>query len=80
MAKINVIKVQTEIIKTLINNGRFAYCEYNDGMWVTTDGLCAYNIPKSQFLLTYQKSSRRKDFQKFVHSLKILMKQNQPEK
>ena len=55
MAKINVIKIQTEIIKTLINNGRFAYCEYNDGMWVTTDGFCAYNIPKSQFFVDVSK-------------------------
>ena len=52
---INVIKIQTEIIKTLINNGRFAYCEYNDGMWVTTDGFCAYNIPKSQFFVDVSK-------------------------
>ena len=55
MAKINVIKIQTEIIKTLINNGRLAYCEYNDGMWVTTDGFCAYNIPKSQFFVDVSK-------------------------
>ena len=55
MAKINVIKVQTEIIKALINNGRLAYCEYNDGMWVTTDGFCAYNIPKSQFFVDVSK-------------------------
>ena len=55
MIKINVIKIQTEIIKTLINNGRFAYCEYNDGMWVTTDGFCAYNIPKSQFFVDVSK-------------------------
>ena len=55
MVKINVIKIQTEIIKTLINNGRFAYCEYNDGMWVTTDGFCAYNIPKSQFFVDVSK-------------------------
>ena len=55
MAKINVIKIQTEIIKALINNGRLAYCEYNDGMWVTTDGFCAYNIPKSQFFVDVSK-------------------------
>ena len=55
MAKINVIKIQTEIIKTLINNGRLTYCEYNDEMWVTTDGFCAYNIPKSQFFVDVSK-------------------------
>ena len=55
MIKIDVIKIQTEIIKTLINNGRLAYCEYNDGMWVTTDGFCAYNIPKSQFFVDVSK-------------------------
>lgn len=55
MAKINVIKIQTEIIKTLINGGRLDYCEHNDGMWVTTDGFCAYNIPKSQFFVDVSK-------------------------
>ena len=60
MVKINVIKIQTEIIKTLINNGRFAYCEYNDGMWVTTDGFCAYNIPKSQFFVDVSKVEQNK--------------------
>lgn len=52
---INVIKIQTEIIKTLIKNGRLAYCEYDNGMWVTTDGFCAYNIPKSQFFVDVSK-------------------------
>ena len=63
MAKINVIKIQTEIIKTLINNGRFAYCEYNDGMWVTTDGFCAYNIPKSQFFVDVSKVEPNKSIE-----------------
>lgn len=48
---INVIKIQTEIIKTLIKNDRIGYCEYDSGIWVTTDGFCAYNIPKSQFFV-----------------------------
>ena len=55
MAKINVIKIQTEIIKTLINGGRLDYCEHNDGIWVTMDGFCAYNIPKSQFFVDVSK-------------------------
>ena len=55
MAKINVIKIQTEIIKTLIKNGRCTWYECNDGMWVTTDGFCAYNIPKSQFFVDVSK-------------------------
>ena len=63
MAKINVIKIQTEIIKTLINNGRLTYCEYNDGMWVTTDGFCAYNIPKSQFFVDVSKVEPNKGFE-----------------
>ena len=63
MAKINVIKIQTEIIKTLINNGRLAYCEYNDGMWVTTDGFCAYNIPKSQFFVDVSKVEPNKSIE-----------------
>lgn len=52
---INVIKIQTEIIKALIKNGIFAYCEYDGGMWVTTNGFCAYNIPKSQFFVDVSK-------------------------
>ena len=63
MAKINVIKIQTEIIKTLINNGRLAYCEYNDGMWVTTDCFCAYNIPKSQFFVDVSKVEPNKSIE-----------------
>ena len=55
MAKINVIKIQTEIIKTLINNGRCTWYECNDGMWVTTDDFCVYNIPKSQFFVDVSK-------------------------
>ena len=63
MAKINVIKIQTEIIKTLINGGRLAYCEHNDGMWVTTDGFCAYNIPKSQFFVDVSKVEPNKSIE-----------------
>ena len=63
MAKINVIKIQTEIIKTLINNGRLTYCEYNDEMWVTTDGFCAYNIPKSQFFVDMSKVEPNKSIE-----------------
>ena len=59
---INVIKIQTEIIKTLIKNGRLAYCEYDNGMWVTTGGSCAYNIPKSQFFVDVSKVEPSKSF------------------
>ena len=72
---INVIKIQTEIIKTLINNGRFAYCEYNDGMWVTTDGFCAYKILKSQFFVDVSKIEPWKGFSEtlsqFNHSNEV---------
>ena len=70
MAKINVIKIQTEIIKTLINNGRFAYCEYNDGMWVTTDGFCVYNIPKSQVFVDVSKIEPWKGFSETLSQFK----------
>ena len=70
MAKINLIKIQTEIIKALINNGRFAYCEYNDGMWVTTDGFCAYNIPKSQFFVDVSKIEPNKGVESLLSQFK----------
>ena len=70
MAKINLIKIQTEIIKPLINNGRFAYCEYNDGMWVTTDGFCAYNIPKSQFFVDVSKIEPNKGVESLLSQFK----------
>ena len=63
MAKINVIKIQTEIIKTLIKNGRCTWYECNDGMWVTTDGFCAYNIPKSQFFVDVSKVELNKSIE-----------------
>ena len=63
MAKINVIKIQTEIIKTLIKNGRCTWYECNDGMWVTTDGFCAYNIPKSQFFVDVSKVEPNKSIE-----------------
>ena len=49
MPKINTIKIQTETIKALIKNGRCGYFEHEDGVWVTLDGHCAYNIPKLEF-------------------------------
>ena len=49
MPKINTIKIQTEIIKALIKNEKVAYFEYEDGVWVTLDGYCAYLIPKLEF-------------------------------
>lgn len=48
---INVIKIQSDLIKALIKGYRIGYCECSDGMWVTVDGICAYNIPKSQFFV-----------------------------
>lgn len=49
MSKINTIKIQTEIIKALIKMKKVAYFEYEDGVWVTLDGYCAYLIPKLEF-------------------------------
>ena len=49
MGKINVIKIQTEIIKALIKNSYIGYFECEDGVWVTLDGYCAYLIPKLEF-------------------------------
>ena len=70
MAKINVIKIQTEIIKTLINNGRFNWYECNDGMWVTTDGFCAYKILKSQFFVDVSKIEPWKGFSETLSQFK----------
>ena len=70
MAKINVIKVQTEIIKALINNGRCTWYECNDGMWVTTDGACAYKILKSQFFVDVSKIEPWKGFSEILSQFK----------
>ena len=70
MAKINVIKIQTEIIKTLINNGRCTWYECNDGMWVTTDGFYAYKILKSQFFVDVSKIEPWKGFSETLSQFK----------
>lgn len=49
MGKINVIKIQTEVIKALIKNEKVYYFECEDGVWVSLDGYCMYNIPKLEF-------------------------------
>ena len=49
MAKINVIKIQTEVIKALIKNNFVGYFECEDGVWITLDGYCVYLIPKLEF-------------------------------
>lgn len=46
---INVVKIQSDCIKKLVNGERVMWCECEDGIWVTTDGYACYNIPKSQF-------------------------------
>ena len=51
MAKINVIKIQTEVIKALIKNSYVGYCGCKDGVWITLDGYCAYNIPQFEFYI-----------------------------
>ena len=51
MNKINVIKIQTEVIKALIKNSYVGYFESEDGVWVTLDGHCAYLIPESEFYI-----------------------------
>ena len=48
---INAIKVQSECIKKLVKGEKVNWCEFDDGVWVTTDGYICYNIPKSQFFL-----------------------------
>lgn len=48
---INVIKVQSECIKKLVKQEKVDWCEFDDGVWVTTDGYICYNIPKSQFFV-----------------------------
>ena len=48
---INVIKVQSECIKKLVKQEKVNWCEFDDGVWVTTDGYICYNIPKSQFFV-----------------------------
>ena len=51
MAKINVIKIQTEVIKALIKNSYVGYFECEDGVWITLDGYCAYLILKLEFYI-----------------------------
>ena len=51
MGKINVIKIQTEVIKALIKNNYVGFCGCKDGVWVTLDGYCAYLIPKLEFYI-----------------------------
>ena len=51
MGKINVIKIQTEVIKALIKNSYVGFCGYKDGVWITLDGYCAYLIPESEFYI-----------------------------
>ena len=51
MSKINVIKIQAEVIKALIKNSYVGFCECEDGIWITLDGYCAYLIPKSEFYI-----------------------------
>ena len=46
---INVVKIQCDCIKKLVQGERVMWCECEDGMWVTTDGYSCYNVPKSQF-------------------------------
>lgn len=46
---INVVKIQSDCIKKLVQGERLMWCECEDGIWVTTDGYACYNIPKSQF-------------------------------
>ena len=51
MGKINVIKIQTDVIKALIKNSHVDFCGCKDGVWITLDGCCAYNIPESEFYI-----------------------------
>ena len=46
---INVVKIQSDCIKNLVQGKRVMWRECEDGMWVTTDGYNCYNVPKSQF-------------------------------
>ena len=46
---INVVKIQNDCIKKLVQGERVMWCECEDGIWVTTDGYSCYNVPKSQF-------------------------------
>ena len=46
---INVVKIQSDCIKKLVQGERVMWCECEDGIWVTTDGYSCYNVPKSQF-------------------------------
>lgn len=46
---INVIKIQNDCIKNLVQGKRVMWCECKDGIWVTTDNYSCYNVPKSQF-------------------------------
>ena len=46
---INIVKIQNDCIKKLVQGERVLWCECKDGIWVTTDDYACYNIPKSQF-------------------------------
>ena len=46
---INVVKIQIDCIKKLVQGERVMWCECEDGMWVSTDGYSCYNVPKSLF-------------------------------
>lgn len=51
MGKINVIKIQSEVIKALIKNSYVGFCECEDGVWLTLDSCCAYLIPEPEFYI-----------------------------
>lgn len=48
---INVTKIQSDCIKKLVKGERVMWCEVNEDVWVTTDGYCAYKIPKTLFFV-----------------------------
>ena len=51
MGKINVIKIQTQVIKALIKSSYVGFCVCEDGVWIALDEYCAYNIPEHEFYI-----------------------------
>ena len=48
---INVVKIQNDCIKKLVNGGRVDWCKFENEIWVTTDCYACYGIPNELFFV-----------------------------
>ena len=48
---INVVKIQNDCIKNLVNGGRVNWCKFENEIWVTTDCYSCYSIPNELFFV-----------------------------